>query len=65
VYLLFWVFNRVVAPGWLVLQKGQLIGRKGSVRSGFHFPAQNATWTMTWCQKQGTSDRFHLTPAQA
>ena len=29
VYMLFWVFNRVFAPGWLVLQMGQLIGRKG------------------------------------
>jgi len=27
--MLFWVFNRVFAPGWLVLQMGQLIGRKG------------------------------------
>ena len=50
--------------GWCFKWDSSLAERV-SVRSGFHFSAQNATWTMTWCQKQGTSDRLHLTPAQA
>jgi len=50
--------------GWCFKWDSSLAERV-SVRSGFHFPAQNATWTMTWCQEQGLSDRLHLTPAQA
>jgi len=50
--------------GWCFKWDSSLAERV-SVRSGFHFPAQNATWTLTWCQEQGLSDRLHLTPAQA
>ena len=30
VYLLCWVFNKVVAPGWLLLQMRQIIGLYGN-----------------------------------